>query len=438
MASVMYPKLEKVPTSNLQPGYYVERLDRPWIETPFMFQGFFISDQDEIKQLQQYCEYVFVDRWRSQEESARSTAARQHTTQPGTGNASGTWGATPVKTALDQAEVPRATSTSGGRKRAVYPSTVPVEREIAAAEITHNAAGHAVKSFITKLQQDGNLDLDLVKQTVEPMMESVLRNPDAMVWLSRMQQHDSYSYHHSVNCTIWGLAFARHLGLDKQAIYEIGLGCMLFDVGKTRLSNALLTKPEALSPHEVQAVHHHVEYSLAILEKTGGLTSRIMDMVRSHHERFDGSGYPHGLKGNDIPTFAKIAGMVDCYDALVSPRPYAKRLSAYDAIRETYFWRGKLFQSEVVEQFMQVVGVFPTGALVELNTGAVAVVIAQNEERRLRPRIMLLLDERKRRLPHFEIVDLLHDRPWEDAKRFWIDKHLQPGSYGIDPEKLYL
>ncbi|MGH8370990.1 MAG: HD-GYP domain-containing protein, partial [Gammaproteobacteria bacterium] len=251
--------------------------------------------------------------------------------------------------------------------------------------------------MLMKLRKEGQLDIDMAQSAVRTMMQSVMRNPDAMVWLSKMKQFETYLYQHSINCTIWGLAFARYLGLDRQSIYDVGLGCMLFDVGKIRLPGNLLEKPAALAPLELHIVRSHVEYSVSILEQSKDLNARVMQMVHSHHERFDGSGYPDCLAGSSIPTFAKIAGMVDSYDAMLSPRPYARQYTPYEAIRQIYQWRGNLFQPEVVEQFMQVVGVFPTGTLVELNTGSVGVVIAQNDARRLRPRVMLLLDEHKRR-----------------------------------------
>ena len=422
----MSAQLEKVATTDLTVGLYVERLDRPWTETPFLFQGFFIHDQDEIEALKHHCRHVYVDAWRSLEG-----------TLPGMNGAHAGSEHHPLdggrQTAVRSTLAPART-----RDRVVYEKRVPVEHEMPVAEKIHIEAGRITKAILTGLQQDGSLDINLASEIVEPMMESVLRNPDALIWLSRMKHYDSYIYHHSVNCSIWGLAFSRHLGLDKQSIYEIGLGCMLFDVGKTRLPEGLLSKAEKLTPDEWKTAREHVLHSVAILEHTGGVTNRVMNMVRSHHERFDGSGYPDHLTGNHIPTFAKIAGMVDSYDALVSPRPYARQRAPYEAIREIYQWRGTLFQKEVVEQFMQVVGVFPTGSLVELNTGAVAVVTAQNEARRLRPRIMLLLDENKRRLPHFETADLLHDEPWHHTDQFWIEKHLPAGSYGIDPQELYL
>ncbi|HEX5340579.1 MAG TPA: HD-GYP domain-containing protein [Gammaproteobacteria bacterium] len=420
----------KVEASELQVGMYVTRLDRPWTETPFLFQGFYIRGPGEIEELRRYCQYVFIDVEQSGNRETHTASAK---------DASNT-GSERTITGITSLRYPAPRQTTGGatRNRTVYTAAVPVEQEMKAARNAHADATRAAQDILTTLENGGQLDIELVRQTVEPMVESVLRNPDAMVWLSRMKQHDSYSYHHSVGCSIWGIAFARHLGLDRQALYEVGLGCMLFDVGKTRLPADLLMKPQSLTATELQVVRNHVDYSVAILENTNGITPRVIDMVHSHHERHDGSGYPDQLKGNRIPTFAKIAGMVDCYDALISIRPYAKQRSPYEAVREIYAWRNTLFQTEVVEQFMQAVGAFPTGSLVELSSGAVGVVISQNETRRLRPKLMIVLDERKKRLRRFEIVDLLNDNQWQNVEKLWIDKCLEPGAYGIDPQELYL
>ncbi|MHB8424177.1 MAG: HD-GYP domain-containing protein [Gammaproteobacteria bacterium] len=414
----------KTNTADLEVGMYVARLDRPWTDTPFLFQGFFIRNQDEIEELRHHCEHVYVDFEQQHQETTR--------TQTGLNRENHT--ITQI-TSLYHAK-PRAAASN--RNRTVYASSQPVEKEIAVAKTIYLEADRAVHDLIVKLETDGRLDVQLAKETVEPMVESVLRNPDAMIWLSRMRKHDSYIYHHSVGASIWGIAFGRHLGLDKAALYEIGLGCMLFDVGKTKLPHALLMKEDKLTETEWHVMRNHVDYSVNLLEGASDITERVISMVRGHHERFDGSGYPDQLKGNQIPTFAKIAAMADCYDAIISPRPYGKLRSPYEAVREIYSWRGTLFQPEVVEQFMQVVGVFPTGSLVELSNGAVAVVIAQNDARRLKPRIMIILDEKKKRLPHFQTVDLLFDTHLKGMDKLWIEKCLEPGAYGIDPQELYL
>lgn len=413
---------QKVSTADLEVGMYVARLDRPWAGTPFLFQGFFVESQDDIDELRRICQYVYIDLERQYEENPRVKAR-------GTGNYNATTEVTSPNLAKTRVD---------SDKRPGDANPHPMEEELPAAKLAFDDANRAMHEMITKLETDGRLDVQLAVVAIEPMVESVLRNPDAMIWLTRMKSHDTYMYNHSVSSAIWGIAFARHMGLNKAGLREIGLGCMLFDVGKVRLPQALLAKPDKLNESEWRVVRNHVDYSLNLLQGASDVTQTTLDLVRSHHERHDGSGYPDGLKANDIPTSAKIAGMVDSYDAITTARPYSHLRSPYEAVREIYTWRGTLFQSEIVEQFMQVVGVFPTGSLVELNNGAVAVVLAQNELRRLKPRVMLVLDENKQRLPQFTTVDLMFDSHLKGLEKLWIEKGLEPGAYGLDPEELYL
>ena len=387
-------KLKKVMVGDLTIGMYVDHLDRPWTETRFMYQGFFIRNDETLEELRRVCRFVFVDADRAME------------TKP----------------------LPRIASER-------YPITQSVEREIVRAKVIHQEAMGAAKTIFTQMLQSGRLDVELARQTVTPMLASMMRNPNALIWLTRMKQHDSYIFSHALNTSIWGLAFARHLGLDEAEIAEVGLGCMLFDVGKTQLPLTLLLKPGPLTEAETEVVRGHVAQSLTILRGMDGITPAIMELVKSHHERFDGTGYNAGLKGTGIPTYAKIAGIVDTYDALVSFRPYAGERSPHEAIRYIYSLRGTLFQPEVVERFMQLVGAFPTGSVIELNTGAVGVVLAQNPQR-LRPRVALVLDHDKRRLESPAVVDMMYDAPWFESSQFWIDRCLQNGAFGVDPQRL--
>ena len=388
-------KLVKVPVDDLKIGMYVDQLDRPWTETRFMYQGFFIQNQETLEELARVSKYVFVDALRK---------------------------------AADNKDVPT-------RSAERYPITQPVEREIVVAKAIHREATIAAKTIFTQMLQSGRLDVDLARDTVNPMLDSMMRNPNALIWLTRMKQHDSYIFSHALNTSIWGLAFARHLGLEKEEIYEVGLGCLLMDVGKTQLPLTMLLKPGPLDEEEWKLARSHVPLGRGIIRGMDGITPRVMELVQSHHERFDGSGYPDKLKGTDIPTYAKIAGIVDTYDALVSFRPYAGERPPHEAMRYIYGLRRTLFQDEVVVKFMQVVGAFPTGSVVELNTGAVGVVLAQNQMR-LRPRLALLTDEAKHRMSQPAVVDMMYDSPWADTGKFWIDRCLQNGAYGIEPQQL--
>jgi len=161
----------------------------------------------------------------------------------------------------------------------------------------------------------------------------------------------------------------------------------------------------------------------------------VRPIVRGHHERLDGSGYPDGLAGTAIPLAGRMAAIVDTYHAMCSSRPHAVALSRHQALRRIYGARDTEFQGELVEQFQACLGVYPTGSLVELNTGEVAIVMVQNQARRLQPRVALLTRTDKTHLDDFTIVDLMRQT---DGVRREILRTLAAGSFGIDPREYFL
>jgi HD-GYP domain-containing protein (c-di-GMP phosphodiesterase class II) len=179
-------------------------------------------------------------------------------------------------------------------------------------------------------------------------------------------------------------------------------------------------------------VYSHVSYGLEILQESGTLNQDVIDMVAHHHERYDGSGYPDGLTQDDIPSFARIAAIVDTYDAITSNRSYAAAISPSEAIRLLYQGRDAEFQAELVEAFIQAVGIYPAGTLVELSSGEVGVVVAEYRSRRLRPRVMVLLDAEKNTLAESKMINLQDDAGSDSTSLLTIAKSLQPGAYGID------
>ncbi len=259
-----------------------------------------------------------------------------------------------------------------------------------------------------------------------------------MVWLSRVREKDAYSYHHAFRCAIWGTVFGRHLGLSRQALDNLAFGLTLMDVGKARLPAGLLGKPGLLLPAERVELRKHVDYSIEILSAMPEVPSQVLQMVAEHHERFDGNGYPNQLAGKAISPLGKIAGMVDTYDAMTSERPYARALTSVEAVSRLYELRNTEFQSQLVEEFIQAIGVYPTGSLVQMSDQEVGVVIAQNAERRLRPKLLILLDADRRSLSRPRYVDMMtttHDGRGEPLR---IVTSLLPGTYGVDPAKVQL
>jgi HD-GYP domain-containing protein (c-di-GMP phosphodiesterase class II) len=195
------------------------------------------------------------------------------------------------------------------------------------------------------------------------MVQSLFRNRDAMSWLARMRDKDDYLYNHSLAASVWALAFGRHLGLDQDTLRSVGMGAMVLDIGKTKLPLSLLNKTGKPEQSEWRVLRDHVRLGLEILDKDSNADACMKSMVALHHERLDASGYPNALNGEAIPLAGRIAAIVDSYDAMTSSRPYARGLSTYDAVRELKRLSRTHFQPELVELFIQAVGVFPTGTL---------------------------------------------------------------------------
>ncbi len=423
---------EPVSTQDLVPGMYVAALDRPWLETPFLFQGFVIKDQQEIEELKRYCGHVYVH---VKDEHVAASRAQRTTSKA---RSSRRLRFSLIRRAMGWLQRPAAHKTEP-KPGEFYADTIDVKVELETAKGVYDQASVALADLMERMRRGGKLEWSVLEQVVSPMIDSLLRNRDAMTWLSRIKQTDDYTYGHSVSCAIYAIAFGRHLGLPKADLETLGLGGLLLDIGKTRVPKELLAKTATLTGDEMTRVREHVKHSEAIVSENPAIDSRVLGMVRSHHERYNGEGYPEGLKGTDIPVFARIAGIVDFYDALITPRPYARAVSAFDAMRELDKRANTEFQAEMVEQFIQAVGVFPNGALVELSTGEVGVVVQQNRVRRLRPKVTVILDRDKQPLPTPHTVDL-HELPSEprDTNGVWIDRGLELGAYGIRPADYFL
>ena len=319
------------------------------------------------------------------------------------------------------------TNLSARQSQVPVKDSTPLKTELSAAKTVHAEAKAAVAQMMDRLRKGRGLDVPQLESAVESMVESVVRNRDALGWLARMKSKDDYLYRHSLAASVWALAFGRHLGLDKETLKAVGVGAMLLDIGKTKLPTELLQKTEKPTAEEWNLIRAHVDHGVQFVRSIPKHRRAGVAMIGTHHERFDGEGYPRKLKGDAIPLIGRIAGIVDCYDAMTSERHYAKPKSTYDSVRELKRLAGAWFQSELVELFIQAVGVFPTGTLVELNTGEVGVVVGQNRFRRLRPEVMLILDAQKNLRAEFVIADLQEQSGAAgDTPSIWITRGLEP------------
>lgn len=433
--------VQEVSVSLLKVGMFVCALDRPWLETPYLMQGFLIRGPDDIEELKKHCEYVYIDIekqesghiYTSNKLEKAHRVAKVNSLNSKHQKASVTELISDGRSVKTQEVLEKMFSS---RTLVHYKDQTKADEEMENARQVCLDLNDCVKGVLASVSSGRFVDVARVKEAVSPMVDSVLRNPDACMWLARLKNKDSYTYKHSMGASIWSVALGRQIGLPKIDLKVLATGALLCDIGKLRLPEGLLNKNGKLSRGEFAMIRSHVELGLSVLAETENVNPKVVSLVANHHERHDGSGYPNKLKGNDIPVLARIAAIADCYDAMTSDRIYAQAISPSMAVRKLFEWRGKEFQAELVEEFIQSVGLYPAGTLVELNTGEVAIVISESRSRRLRPKVLLLMDADKKPRSKFEIFDMMNNEEGDDEAVF-IKQSLGPGDYGIDPESIY-
>lgn len=401
---------KKVPVADLQFGMYIYELDRPWTETPFVFQGFVVTTQQQLDALKKYCRHVFVD-------TVGGPTAKAPELRPGSG---------PVAADLQ------------GTGKVVHVERVSIESEFAQASETDSGAMMAVKSAFDAIRTDKAFDSGELKLAASNMTESMLRNPDAMVLLSALQERGGYHLGRALNVSIYMIAFARFLGMDVEAVERAGLVGLLQDVGMLKVPQTLREKEGRLSPQELELVRGHVAKTTEHLRSTPGLSPEIAEIAALHHERHDGSGYPHGKKGDSLGVLGAIAGIVDVFDALTTKRPYAEPMSPSNALNLLQKQRDKAFHPVLVEQFVRCIGFFPVGSVVELNSGETGIVISQNSAKRLLPRVMVVRDARGQLLRPQKLLDLAKMPKIGEDEPYRIRRTLEYGKAGVTAKDIMM
>lgn len=427
-------KQVKLDVNELSLGMYVSGLDRPWTQTPFPLQGFYLRELEQITQLKALCVYVYID----VEKGRGPIATNLKSISPTIKN---------KIVARDKERAPTSLEPVAPLKinRGLYREVEPLQKEVKKARQLHQKVYGAVSEVIEQLEQnqlDGS-SLGETKKIASEMVDSVLRNPDAFTWLSRVQEKDEYTYSHAVRSSVWAILFGRHIGLPKRELDVLALGVLLKDVGKVMLDSSILER-ENRSANEEKAYREFVELGCEILRKTPNVEPRVISVVKTHCERINGNGFPQGLAGDKIPLLGKIAGIVTYYDYVTNPRGSRNPIAPSKAVAKLYELRGLEFQEELVVEFIRAIGLYPTGTLVELSTGEVAVVVEQNFERRLKPKVIVVMDSVKNIMEEYLLLDLSEDDKRKQAlldsgkkSRYEVEKieivrDLEPGLYDID------
>lgn len=414
---------KEVPVEKLEFGVFISELDRPWTETPFMYQGFVLNNEKQLEALKKYCKKVIIDLDKGPDLPDRSELLTSRTGE----------GARPR---VAEPLGPSVLTTI--KNKVAYKEKATVDEELPVARNVQRKTEVVLKDIMGTVQAGKALDAPRVQEAVTSMTDSVVRNPDAMMLLAKLKAKGGHTLDRAFGVSIYMLTFGRFLQLPREQLDLLGMLGLLQDVGMTAVPEEVVAKKEPLSKVELMVCRSHVAHSLAIIRETPGLPAELPALVELHHERYDGSGYPRGLKADQIGLFGSIAGLVDCFDAMTHPRPYAEVYSPSNALNHLYNTRNVQFDGPLVEQFVQCIGIFPVGALVELNSGEVGIVIAQNLVRRLLPKVMVVLDAKGLPLNPQLILDLASEPKAAPGVPYRIKRTLEQGSVPIDPSEFFL
>ena len=319
----------------------------------------------------------------------------------------------------------------------IFEEAPPVEEEIARIYPVYERLQVATREIFEALAHGQKIDLSIVSEFLNSIVDSIERNPDALIWLAKLKQTDDHAYNHAMNVSVTLMAFANFMSLPKKQVMDLGLSGLLQDIGKAKIPPDLLHKKEKITEAELELLKKHVDYALELLEATDTIPSSVILTVSQHHERIDGSGYPYQLTGKQISLTGQMAGLIDTYCALTTNKVYATGVCNQSALEQIHTLRDIKFSGVLIDQLVQFLGIYPVSSLVELNTGEVGVVIQQNSVRRLLPRVMVLLNPDKTKNEHPATINLINAPSTPTGEPYHILRGLAPDSYGLNASNYY-
>ncbi len=383
--------IQRIDCSNLKKGMKVVELDCPWIESPFTVKGFKITSDSEIKQLQSHCNYVYVAM------------------------------AKPVRTG----------KKTYSEQNQPYKNTLSFEQALPKAISTHRMAQTVVKSFLKNQRLGQGFDTVVAKKAVKQCVESVIANENAMLWLSLLKDVDEYTAQHSLNVGLLSIVLGRAEGLSPTDLETVGFCGMMHDMGKSEIPLDILNKEGAFSEEEFELMKLHTTKGFHILNDKPDIEDIVADVAYSHHERLNGKGYPRRLPAEEISYFTRIVSIADTYDAITSKRIYSPAKTSLEALTILMGARGSHFDPDLVQRFVDCIGVYPAGAIAELSSKEVGIILPTAIEYQNTPKVLVVRDKDKKKCPA-KVLDLRQKTANESNKALRINHLLSEGIFGIE------
>ena len=396
--------IKKIKTTQLMPGMFVHDFACRWLENPFFQDSLLIKDIEMIeKVIASGIQEVYID------------------TEKGSDFAAAVLPFTPVVEEMpDQIGPPEAAFVALPfiERRLSGKSRRDLRDELPYALKLRQMAEAALEDVFDCISSGRKIDISATREVSEKMVESVFRNEFALPCIAKTGQSEKYMISRAINVSALMIAFAKYIGMQPAEVTNIGIGALLHDVGMLKLDQNLLKKPEKLTPAEYENIKMHALWSYEIIFEAAGEIQPALQMALLHHERFDGAGYSHGLKGGEIPKSVRMLSIADVFDAITSIRAYSDAMNYFAANRKLIELSSKgQLDKALVEWFIRCVGIYPVGTIVRLSSGKIGIVIQNNPHALLKPVVNVIYDSTKDRFVRRHKLDLsaLRDKP-DDGK----------------------
>ncbi|WP_373229209.1 HD-GYP domain-containing protein [Cohnella sp.] len=283
---------------------------------------------------------------------------------------------------------------------------VPLELRVEAATVIHETFNQIQAANNKWLKAINHLNVDKLQKVFKDLVYELRANKNVISLLTNVTVHDNYIFSHSVNVTIYTLAMAIKLGYNDKQLNDLAIGGVFHDIGKSRIPLDVLNKKGRLSDEEFTTIKNHSGYGFEILRNQPSISLLSAHCAYQHHEKLDGSGYPRGLKGDEIHPYAKIMAVADVFDALTSTRSYRNAMLPHEAIEVLFTEANTHFDSSIIQTFRHSVASYPIGVTVKLNTGETAVVAQYLFDSPGRPIVRVVKDSYGKNLDKAYDLDL--------------------------------
>ncbi len=399
--SFQHLKKVKVRSEDLQIGMFVSELDKDWSESSFLMQGFTLENREDIEAVKEQCQFVYID-------FKSDTQFKSY------------------RLATSSSKTYKSQNEESVEAKANY-----LQDKIRPAAARFKKSSKLMKGVMDRIMLGEDFDLHGVRDIVKENVKQVLENEDAMLMMTLLKNKSDSRAEHSLNVSVLAIGFARFLGYDEMQLEDIGMGALLHDIGQVKVDSKLLSKPGKLNQNEMAQMCQHPKFGLDILQNKEGLTPSCIDIAVNHHERLGGQGYPRGLTADKISKNVRLVSIVDVFESLTTPQVFRRSMSVVEAYKILMGGKKTHYDEKMVVKFIEWRGIYPPGSIVEMENGEVGIVMSSNPDAKLKPKVILVLDEFKQ--PRQErIVNLSKMALDGNSNPYKVIRAFENTAFGLD------